>query len=387
MKATVSQPYRLYRRANGIYYAEAVANGRQTSLRTRDPEEATRLLHARNEAGRDARVAREVGLAYLATADPEARTRTWRWVLDQLVTARTGDTRRRWETAGRDPALRELLPLVVHDTRAEHLLAALRRGTVSTNVYLRRLHNAALDFGWLGRAVIVRRQWPAVKHRRRRDITAEEHARIHAAEGNAERRDFYELLWLVGASQGDAARLTAEDIDWRRRELRFFRAKTGRVVCQRFGPAVEALLRRRPEQGQLFPYLAGVRSADRATEFGQRCSRLGIKGVSLHSYRYSWARRAKRAGYPERFAQLALGRTTAGPSTNTTRAWRRPASPRWRNLRCWPPTWCPGQRWRHQPRRRRRPAPARPPATTPSVAGRTGRGPPASARSLRGRMV
>jgi integrase len=29
--------------------------------------------------------------------------------------------------------------------------------------------------------------------------------------------------------------------------------------------------------------------------------------VSLHSYRYAWAERAKTAGYPERFAQMALG--------------------------------------------------------------------------------
>jgi integrase len=29
--------------------------------------------------------------------------------------------------------------------------------------------------------------------------------------------------------------------------------------------------------------------------------------VSLHSYRYAWAERAKKAGYPERFAQEALG--------------------------------------------------------------------------------
>lgn len=27
----------------------------------------------------------------------------------------------------------------------------------------------------------------------------------------------------------------------------------------------------------------------------------------MHSYRYAWAERAKVAGYPERFAQLALG--------------------------------------------------------------------------------
>ena len=29
--------------------------------------------------------------------------------------------------------------------------------------------------------------------------------------------------------------------------------------------------------------------------------------MTLHSYRYAWAERAIIAGYPERFAQLALG--------------------------------------------------------------------------------
>ena len=42
-------------------------------------------------------------------------------------------------------------------------------------------------------------------------------------------------------------------------------------------------------------------------EFRQRCLGLGIRGVTLHSYRYAWAERAKIAGYPERFAQFALG--------------------------------------------------------------------------------
>jgi integrase len=54
-------------------------------------------------------------------------------------------------------------------------------------------------------------------------------------------------------------------------------------------------------------YLQRVRAGDRATEFKQRCVSLGIQGVTLHSYRYAWAERAKICGYPERFAQLALG--------------------------------------------------------------------------------
>jgi hypothetical protein len=56
-----------------------------------------------------------------------------------------------------------------------------------------------------------------------------------------------------------------------------------------FGEAVRAVLRRRPESGPLFPYLRGVRAGDRATEFKQRCTGLGIHGISLHSYRYAWA--------------------------------------------------------------------------------------------------
>jgi integrase len=75
----------------------------------------------------------------------------------------------------------------------------------------------------------------------------------------------------------------------------------------RFGREVEAILSTLPTIGPLFPSLVNVRPGDRATEFKQRCDGLGIRGISLHSYRYAWAERAKIAGYPERFAQLALG--------------------------------------------------------------------------------
>lgn len=57
----------------------------------------------------------------------------------------------------------------------------------------------------------------------------------------------------------------------------------------RFSGETEALLKRRPRSGPLFPYLCTVRAGDRAIEFHQRCVGLGIKGVSLHSYRYALA--------------------------------------------------------------------------------------------------
>src|SRR6266566_2484623 len=71
----------------------------------------------------------------------------------------------------------------------------------------------------------------------------------------------------------------------------------------RFDDETAQVLRSLPSDGPLFPYLRTVRAGDRATESKQRCDGLKIKGVSLHSYRYAWAERAKKAGYPERFAQ------------------------------------------------------------------------------------
>ena len=79
------------------------------------------------------------------------------------------------------------------------------------------------------------------------------------------------------------------------------------MAALRFSADVEIILRSLPDNGPFFPYLIDVRPADRATEFKQRCAGLGITGVTLHSYRYAWAERAKVCGYPERFAQEALG--------------------------------------------------------------------------------
>jgi integrase len=147
----------------------------------------------------------------------------------------------------------------------------------------------------------------------KRAITAEEHASIILRVQNVERRDFYELLWQTGAAQSDGACLLAEDINWATNTICITRKKLKsrgtsiKPTLFRFSADIEAILRRRPTVGQLFPYLCTVRAGDRATEFRQRCVGLGISGVSLHCYRYAWAERALKCGFPERFAQQALG--------------------------------------------------------------------------------
>jgi integrase len=199
------------------------------------------------------------------------------------------------------------MPRIIIETPGEALLNAMKAGTVSTNVFLRRLHNFCVDMNWLPWPLVPKRQWPAVKFKEKRAITLEEHQRIIAAEVNPERKALYQLCWHLGASQGDIANLKGEDVDWQNGTVSFTRKKTGVPVLIHLGHEALNLFKDLPGEGVLFPYLSRVRAGDRATEFGQRCRQLGIVGVTLHSYRYAWAERAKTVGYPERFAQEALG--------------------------------------------------------------------------------
>ena len=296
-----------------MFYCEDTQTRKQESLKTKNEAEANTLLHSRNEAFRQPILNRQIALAYLSATDGDAAKRSWQFVMHEITATKTADTHKRYVTAMIDPAFDLIRDLPLLETRAEHFLKVLRAGTVSTNVYLRRLHNFALDMSWLLKSVIPRLQWPKPVFKSKRAITATEHAAIVGRELNAERRDFYELLWHTGASQTDAACLMAEDIDWNsgticysRRKLKS-RGTAVKPALIRFGAEVEAILKRRPQAGALFPHLCTVRAGDRATEIKQRCDGLEIKGVSLHSYRYAWAERALKCGYPERFAQQALG--------------------------------------------------------------------------------
>lgn len=213
--------FRLFRRNNGMYFWEDRDTGAQGSFQTKDEAEATRLLNAKNEAAGSPSFAVHIARVYLASADPAIATRTWRSTAEELIKTKRGDNAHRWRTALKDKALVKILDLPLIQTRAEHFLDALNAGTVSTNVFLRRLHNFALGLGWVLAPVLPPKQWPKVQHKQKRGTTREEHEKIIARELNPERRAFYELLWELGGSQGDIAKLTAEDIDWRTKTLSY----------------------------------------------------------------------------------------------------------------------------------------------------------------------
>jgi hypothetical protein len=132
--------FTLYRR-NGVYYCEDSLTHKQTSLRTREQSEATALLHAKNESVRQPALNLQIAKAYLAGSDSGATGRTWQHAIEVLTDTKCGANKERWLRVAKDRALVPLLPLIVVETKAEALLNTIKAGSVSTNVYLRRLHN------------------------------------------------------------------------------------------------------------------------------------------------------------------------------------------------------------------------------------------------------
>ena len=307
MRIDMNQRYRVFRRRWGTYYVEDLTTGKQESLKTKDKAEAYRLAAALNENNMAPAFSRHLARIYWKAGDPEAAKRTWQDVMEQIPKLKDGETKHRWISAIKDKAFDPLRTRVVMETQAEHFLPILEVGSVSTNVFLRRIHNFAMDMGWLPWPVLPKKRWPVVRFKEKRAIKLQEHLLIIERETNPERKAFYQLAWALGAAQGDIAFLEASDIDWENNVISFARKKTKSIAIMRFDDETAVILRSLPSEGPLFPYLRTVRAADRATEFKQRCDGLKIKGVTLHSYRYAWAERAKSAGYPERFAQEALG--------------------------------------------------------------------------------
>src|SRR5690606_36998301 len=117
---------------------------KQESLRTKERNTAERILNAKNEAVRQPIINLQIARAYLIVGDPAVSTRTWQFVMDEIVKLKEGETERRWKVAIADKAFATLRKQTLLETRAEDFLRALERGKVSTNVYLRRIHNFAL---------------------------------------------------------------------------------------------------------------------------------------------------------------------------------------------------------------------------------------------------
>ena len=298
--------YTLFRRG-GIYYSQDSATGQQKSLRTRDETEALQLVNARNEAHRQPVLNLHLARAYLAASDPAFVERTWQTVMAQLQSRGKESSRERYASVFVSPSFDALRHKKLLETTADDFLAVFKDGKVSIVNFLKRLHNFALSLGWIAVPIVAPYLWPKYEPKDRRGITRDEHETLLAREKNAEWKLYLELLWETGAAQSDAVNFKAEDIDWQTRTIAYFRQKTGSLAQFTISQKLETVLSHLPTTGALFPKLSQFSESDRASRFRRRCHKASVSGVTLHSYRYAWAERAKTVGMPERFAQAALG--------------------------------------------------------------------------------
>jgi integrase len=305
--------HRLFQRAGGVFYWQENGTSKRGSLRTKDRAEAERLLLAMNEAHKQPILNLALGRAYLSAHDPRLCARTWQVVMDEMAKHGIPTTQKRCARAMRSKAYDSIRAKPLVETTAEDFLTICHARGNSIGHYLRRLHNLALNLGWLAWPVLHKAAWPKIRNVSKRAIRADEHAAIIASEHNPERRAYYDFLYETGAAQTDAADMNSEHIDWRTGVLTYRRKKLGpfsEPARLTIGKRLREILLSLPAKGDLFPNVKRSGTNARSTDFARRCRRAGVSGVSLHSYRHSWAQRAKTCGYPQRFAQEALGHSS-----------------------------------------------------------------------------
>jgi integrase len=219
--------YRLFLRRKSVYYAFDNTTRKFQSLDTKERQEAERLVAGLNEAGRQPAMNLRLARVYLQHSDPAFSSRTWQHVMDEVARMKKDRTAIRWCSAMRSKPFNGLRQIPLIETRPEHFLNTLEKGTVSTNAFLRQLHNFALDMNWLSAPVLVRKHWPKPCYKEKRALTLEEHGKILAGERNPEWLAYYRMLWHTGGAQTDVANLRAENIDWQTKVISFNRRKTG----------------------------------------------------------------------------------------------------------------------------------------------------------------
>src|SRR5260370_13172060 len=191
MEKNVQLKYRLYRRRNGVFYWQENDSKKQKTLCTSDKREAERLLNAMNESHSEPPLNLNLARAYLAAHDPKMAQRTWQAVMDEMATHGIPTTQARCARGFRSKAYDPMRNKSLVQTTGEDLLAIIHTNGNCVAHYLRRLHNLAVDLGWLPWPVLAKRAWPKIRSRSRRGITAEEHGAVTASGQNAERRAYY----------------------------------------------------------------------------------------------------------------------------------------------------------------------------------------------------
>jgi len=89
----MKQRYRLIRRGErgSKFYCVDTVTGKRNSLATSNPDEATQIVLAKNQALRQPALNLQIAKAYLAGSDSGVATRTWQQAMDALVATKKAE--------------------------------------------------------------------------------------------------------------------------------------------------------------------------------------------------------------------------------------------------------------------------------------------------------
>jgi hypothetical protein len=88
MKNVTKRRFTLVQLGNrgGMFYSKDTQTKLRKSLETKNRAEAERLMVHKNEAAVASKnINRKIGLVYLADSDPEMGNRTWKMVMDDII--------------------------------------------------------------------------------------------------------------------------------------------------------------------------------------------------------------------------------------------------------------------------------------------------------------
>ena len=330
--------WKLVRRKNGYYSAREIGGQRRrVALGTNDPQVADlemKRLYGAAQTPEESVVHLELGKAHLNLSNPHLTEYTF----DQLFKYWHGQKQHEQSTRERrkDEVERGVFARIkdfkLCDPRAKAIIEA---SVPELGIYAREalgeLQRLAFSLEWMTTPFVtpILIKISAKERRKTRAITREEHENFVAHERAAanrpnakygtERADYYQLLFLTGAAQTDGANLTADNVDWKKGELSFKRAKTKEQCRIAISGSLETLLKRLPKEGPLFPRLSKLDEQKRARDFRRHVKRLGLhqgeEKLTLHSYRYHMAEWCATVGMPMRFAQIMLGHASKTVAT------------------------------------------------------------------------
>src|ERR1700682_1009720 len=103
--------FRLFRRGirGGLFYCVDRHTRKRVSLRTHDEDSAKQIVLAKNQAERQPVMHLHIANEYIAGTDTGFATRTCQQALNALIETKQDANQRRWQSAAKDKAVKQLL--------------------------------------------------------------------------------------------------------------------------------------------------------------------------------------------------------------------------------------------------------------------------------------